>query len=74
MYLSMGETGISFPAESVPPLGGFWNRDDHGLHGSDGIGNVRAVRSMEKIRNAPQGMLEICGVVRTGVIEGKIIR
>ena len=52
----------------------FWNHDDHGLHGSDGVGNVRAVCSMEKICDAPQGMLEIRVVVRTGVIEGKIIR
>ena len=51
-----------------------WNRDHHGLHGPDVVGNVRAVPSVGKIRNAPQGMLEICGVIRSGVIKGKIIR
>jgi hypothetical protein len=49
------------------------NCDDHMLHGVDGIGNVRVVRSMEKICDAPQGMLEIRGVNRTSGIKGKII-
>ena len=51
-----------------------WDPGHHVLHGSNGVGNVRAVGSVKEIRDAPQGMLEICGVIRSGVIEGKIIR